>query len=214
METCMNIFKSFTSIEAIKEKPVDNANKVEAKFEVGDFIVYDYCMGRIVEITNDAYLLDTKQGIPFSCHSTRLWDITKDAKDGDLIYVGTEEKGIQAIFHEHKNGTIFFYCYLCGDFAQGGYMPIGSVEFAYPLQKIHYNRFFEKMKEAGYEWDAEKKELKKIDQKPSWSEEDERTLQGIWDEILANKHNAKEYDWKTYDKFLDWLKSLKKRINN
>lgn len=30
-------------------------------------------------------------------------------------------------------------------------------------------------------------------------------------EILANKHNAKEYDWKTYDKFLAWLKSLKAR---
>ena len=43
----------------------------------------------------------------------------------------------------------------------------------------------------------------------SWDEEDEKILQGIWDEILANKHNAKEYEWKTYDKFLDWLKSLR-----
>lgn len=43
----------------------------------------------------------------------------------------------------------------------------------------------------------------------AWSEEDEKMLQGIWDEILANKHNAKECEWKTYDKFLDWLKSLK-----
>lgn len=46
---------------------------------------------------------------------------------------------------------------------------------------------------------------------PTWSEEDEEMLQGIWDEILANKHEAKEYEWKTYDKFLDWLKSLKDR---
>jgi hypothetical protein len=45
-----------------------------------------------------------------------------------------------------------------------------------------------------------------------WSAEDESVLQGIWDEILANKHEAKEYDWKTYDKFLAWLNSLKKRI--
>lgn len=45
-----------------------------------------------------------------------------------------------------------------------------------------------------------------------WSEEDESILQGIWDEILANKHDAKEYEWKTYDKFLDWLKSLKDRV--
>ena len=54
-----------------------------------------------------------------------------------------------------------------------------------------------------------KNELEK--QKPAWSEEDENILQGIWDEILANKHNAKEYEWKTYDKFLAWLESLKAR---
>lgn len=87
----------------------------------------------------------------------------QDARDGDLIYVSTEEKGIQAIFHEYKNDTIFFHCYLCTDFVQGGCMPIGSVELTYPLQKTHYNRFFEKMHEAGYEWDGEKKELKKIE---------------------------------------------------
>ena len=45
-----------------------------------------------------------------------------------------------------------------------------------------------------------------------WSEEDESILHGILDEILANKHDAKEYEWKTYDKFLNWLKSLKERI--
>jgi hypothetical protein len=42
-----------------------------------------------------------------------------------------------------------------------------------------------------------------------WSEEDEKILQGIWDEILANKHDAKECEWKTYDKFLNWLNSLR-----
>lgn len=50
------------------------------------------------------------------------------------------------------------------------------------------------------------------EQKPKWSEEDDSILQGILDEILANKHDAKEYDWKTYDKYLEWLKSLKKRM--
>lgn len=47
---------------------------------------------------------------------------------------------------------------------------------------------------------------------PNWSEEDESILQGIWDEILANKHDAKECEWKTYDMFLNWLKSLKGRV--
>ena len=63
--------------------------------------------------------------------------------------------------------------------------------------------------------DADKKIAwleKQGEQKSAWSEEDERTLQGIWDEILANKHNAKEYEWKTYDRFLDWLNSIKYRV--
>ena len=50
---------------------------------------------------------------------------------------------------------------------------------------------------------------KQGEHKPAWSKEDEEILQGIWDEILANKHNAKECEWKTYDRFLSWLKSLR-----
>ena len=66
------------------------------------------------------------------------------------------------------------------------------------------------MHEAGYEWNAEKKELKKIEQKPvEWSEEDERNLQGIIDEIEATKNHAPSYDLATYDRYLSWLKSLR-----
>ena len=54
-----------------RQKPAD---KVEPKFKVGDFLVNDYCMGKVIELTNDAYLLDTGQGIPFSCeHNVHLW---------------------------------------------------------------------------------------------------------------------------------------------
>lgn len=57
-------------------------------------------------------------------------------------------------------------------------------------------QLFQKMKEAGYEWDADKKELKKIEHNP-WSEEDEKMLNHIIGllEGLPNLHN--------------WLKSLK-----
>lgn len=50
-----------------------------------------------------------------------------------------------------------------------------------------------------------------IEQKPTWSEEDERNFQGIIDEIEANKRSAPDYDIATYDRFLSWLKSLKNR---
>ena len=54
-----------------------------------------------------------------------------------------------------------------------------------------------------------------IKQKPAaWSEEDELNLKGIIDEIEANKNSAPSYDLPTYDKYLNWLESLKKRIKN
>lgn len=46
-----------------------------------------------------------------------------------------------------------------------------------------------------------------------WSEDDENNFQGIIDEIEANKNEAPDYDVKTYNKFLKWLKSLKQRLN-
>ena len=67
-----------------------------------------------------------------------------------------------AIFNKFDNGIIFFHCYLCADFTQGGYIPMGDVELIYPWQKEHHQRFFQKMREAGYNWDANKKELKEI----------------------------------------------------
>lgn len=192
------------------------ADKVEPKFHEEDWVVTSY--GKVNQVVSvdkdgDGYTLD--DGVYFSgswCDMYHLWTI-QDAKDGDLIYVSTEEKEIQAIFHEYKNQTIFFYCYLCGDFVQGGYMPIGDVELVYPLQETHYKRFFEKMHDAGYEWDAEKKELKKIEQKPLWSEEDEKMLAQVINEIEAIKSNSSTVFEKNIaqDK-IDWLKSLKDRV--
>ena len=46
----------------------------------------------------------------------------------------------------------------------------------------------------------------------NWSEEDERNLQGVIDEIEANKNQAPDCDLATYDRFLSWLKSLKGRV--
>ena len=152
---------------------LDAADKVEPKFHEGEWIIHQGTENiyQVTAIVDNQYQLKygdnyTVQKCADVDRCARLWNIAKDAKDGDLIYVSTGEKGIQAIFHEYKNRTIFFHCYLCSDFVQDCCMPIGSVELAYPLQKVHYKKFFEKMHEAGYEWDSEHKQLKKIELKP------------------------------------------------
>lgn len=55
--------------------------------------------------------------------------------------------------------------------------------------------------------------IKKLrEQKPTWSEEDESCLDTIISEMRANKKEAKSCEHKTYDKLINWLKSLKNRV--
>ena len=77
-----NVLK-WTYVNEMLEKQGEQKSvaKVEPKFKIGDFIVNDYCRGKVVELTNDAYLLDTGQGIPFSCeHNIHLLSI-EDVKE-------------------------------------------------------------------------------------------------------------------------------------
>ena len=147
-----------------------STNKVEPKFKIGDFIVSDYCMGKVIELTEDAYLLDSGQGIPFSCeHNAHLWTI-QDAKDSDVL---AYEDGWTCIFKTLVNDENFSsYCFMD---KTKWFCEVGSEchtlkeEFVknygkfYPATKKQRDLLFSKMKEAGYEWDAEKKELKKIE---------------------------------------------------
>ena len=102
-----------------------------------------------------------------------------------------------------------------------------------PATKEQRELLFSKMKDAGYEFNFEKKELKKfhvIDEgkdemdycftkmmngekvSSAWTEEDEKNWCGIMDEIEANKSNAPDYDIETYDGFLSWIENIKQRI--
>ena len=53
--------------------------------------------------------------------------------------------------------------------------------------------------------------LKNTTQTSTWSEEDETNLEGIIDEVEANKSWAPGSDKITYDRYISWLKSLRPR---
>ena len=227
------------------QKPAD---KVEPKFNVGDFIVNDYCMGRVVEITNDAYLLDTEQGIPFSCHSTHLWDVTKDAKDGDVLYC--KSSGIEYIVmnkgvNEHGNIDSYFrYNSLNGFGVDIPAVLSTRQDDITPATKEQRDQLEKAMTDAGYEWDADKKKLKKIEQNPygqrqectdcqfnyvgeckgsctmkreeqnpAWSEEDERILNCIIEDIVDTIDDSATDagERSLLEKEVKLLKSLKDR---
>lgn len=140
---------------------VDNA---EPKFHEGDFIVAPYCRGKIIALTFDAYLLDTGQSIPFSCEdNVHRWTI-ENAKNGDVLCYETKNECTTFIY---KNGHINYYCCYTNGYLTtvDGFFDIQKHQLCYihPATKEQCDFLFQKITKAGYEWDSEKKELKKID---------------------------------------------------
>lgn len=209
------------------QKPVD---KVEPKFKVDDWIVEPRenepnGLWHIESIENRYYWANgCGCRIEFADKNYHLWTI-EDAKDGDVLFHSdTASNGI-FIFKEVRDGKVLCHC----DFDSEDHFRLGEYhnccwvdDNIKPAIKEQHDILFEKMREAGYEWDAEKKELKKIEQKPKWTEEDERIMNfcisRIKDELESLKNNKfahqeilqdyKEGCWER----IDWLKFIKKRM--
>ena len=86
-------------------------------------------------------------------------------KVGDVIFAKSKFNGDSfiRIFLKLDENKSWAYCNICsnGYFdASKGFLLLSRYDF-YPATKEQRNLLFTKMKEAGYEWDAEKKELKK-----------------------------------------------------
>jgi hypothetical protein len=143
-----------------EEMPIYN---VEPKFKVGDWVVFNNKHQSIyqVEIIEDGYyiLRHTYGGTFRVCvlhnESLRLWTI-EDAKDGDVL---VDVYGNIGIFEKRYgiNWHTYFYLGYKGRFiSEGG--SHGSI--CYPATKEQRDFLSQKMKEAGYMWDEERKELK------------------------------------------------------
>jgi hypothetical protein len=206
---------------------LERVAKKEPKFKVGDFIVSDYCMGKVIALTDDAYLLDTEQGIPFSCeHNAHLWTI-QDAKDGDVLVASD---GSIFIFKEVDYHSCKHYVALTTDgvvkLNEGLEHCWENSTAVHPATKEQCDLLFQKIHEAGYKWNAEKKKLGKrvIDEGKSemdycftkmmngekvssvWSKDDEDYLLDV--NFAINDCFDKGYA----EELRNWLKSLKDRM--
>ena len=157
-------------------------DKVEPKFHEGDWIVFNGLTIQVKRVVKGFYITTSKDGITNGYgwdidNAARLWTI-QEAKDGDVLVLNNEvfiyahRKQMYSIAVAHcfvDNAGSF---YLDGEF---GYKEYGKT--ISPATKEQRDLLFKKMKEKGYKWDAEKKELKKIEHKPAeWHREDEQNL--------------------------------------
>lgn len=199
-------------------------DKVEPKFHEGDWTVskLDRKARQISEVHfdeyNSYYVVNGKDvNLEEYDRLHHLWTI-KDARDGDVLQLG----GVTAIFKEYIGyGNCKCYCSVFGgefeipsqDGGDNSYGCIGAT----PATKEQRDKLEKAMADAGYEFDFDKKELKKTEQTPAWSEEDEKIYNRIYDIVhSAAFSNCKvDEDGKEhgeYAKMADWLKSLKDRI--
>lgn len=148
-----------------KQSEQKTADKVEPKFHEGEWVVYE-CGGetatlQITRIVEETYVFSDDSTLDVVDEDTlRLWDITKDAKKGDVlrhngctfIFICIEKGVVKALEENLCNGT------KACNFGE----PNKDNDYS-PATKEQRDLLFQKIKEAGYEWDAEKKGLKKID---------------------------------------------------
>lgn len=157
-----------------EQKP---ANKIEPKFKVGDWVIDKqgivHQVANAVEIvSNHTYGYDIVGGGYFNdnAEGVRLWNIY-DAMDGDIlctyecdepkivfILKGTPKKHYALSYHCYYN---IMYPHFEDDSVKGCLAP--NNEDVKPATKEQRDLLFQKMKEAGYEFDFDKKELKKIE---------------------------------------------------
>ena len=146
------------------------ADKFKPKFKVGDWISNDMCDAHIASIEDGMYYFDEGDGlsIVFVDEHYHLWTI-EDAMDGDVLFHSDSASNGIFIFKEIIDKgfakEVISYC----DYDSEDHFCLGEdhtccwsdAKILYPATKEQRDLLFQKMKEAGYEWHINKKELRK-----------------------------------------------------
>lgn len=136
-----------------------------SKFHEGDWVVdsmgITHKIERVIEnITYNTFGYDIVGGGYFNDDpDVHLWTVA-DAKDGDVLNSPTHN-----LIWIYKDNEHYHVCanmnYVTENVATDGLISIPND--ACPATKDEQTILFTKMHEAGYEWDTEKKELKKVE---------------------------------------------------
>lgn len=174
--------------EEIKKDEKKHANKVEPKFKIekgkwyvcikdllDNYANKAFRKGDTYLSTQDGSLIPSNSNVPFEvvCTDTYFRDWTiEDAKDGDVLIDKVYHGEFPFLFKETKPSDIKIDC--LNPLTVLGYCGIGGYGFTkgegwgdtanctyYPASKEQCDFLFQKIKEAGYEWVADKKEIRK-----------------------------------------------------
>ena len=161
------INRNYLEVSDIYPEQKDFAPKVEPKFKVGDWIVFNGLTLYINEVVKGYYRTISIGGTPNSYdwdidNAARLWTI-EEAKDGDVLVASDDSV---FVFARVDGYGCIHYIALAND----GVLKINpqltyaweSVRGVKPATKEQRDKLGKAMLKAGYNWDAEKKELIKL----------------------------------------------------
>ena len=145
-----------------------SANKIEPRFKVGDWVVQNYNLLKIRYVGNEYYSFETVDAyVDYMLVSEidslyHLWTI-QDAKVGDVLEFEDHGRLVIGIlsYINKTTGKVDVSCLLEDNkFKLGVFYNLDTVN-PHPATKEQRDTLMKAMNDAGYEWDAEKKELKK-----------------------------------------------------
>lgn len=178
-----------SALEAINEEKVDNANKVEpkdyndidphfgkpidkvvTKFKVGDWVVWDNKISchidniyqgkeSLMYSITDVHNMTRSYSVKGFDNNAHLWDITKDAKDGDVLAAHE----CLVLFKEIDGLNIRCHCTYHFMNNPSFYVDtLQNKDAFHPATKEQRDILFSKMKEEGYVWLSGKKRPVKL----------------------------------------------------
>ena len=159
-----------------EQKPV---GKVESNFNVGDWVINLHGEPQAKKVEKYSFpdsIITSPLGVEMPINTTTLekqfrhWTI-QDAKDGDVL-VHSSFMFDDFIFIYNTTSILQAYCYYSSEkkrfiIEDGGHYCPWNMQEVKPATKEQRDTLIKSMTEAGYGWDAEKKKLKKIEQKSS-----------------------------------------------
>lgn len=167
---------------------------VEPNFKSGDWITDGVSKCQIHFIDNTQYwysencILGSIESVNKQYH---LWTV-QDAKDGDVLVLN----GKPFIYSHNKYGKNYCYIDDCGQF-RVNFGLVFEGNCVCPATKQERDLLFSKMREVGYEWDAEKNELRKI--KPHYDISNFKPF----DKVLVRDGNMEYWDADLFSSYHD-----------
>lgn len=189
------------------------------KFNIGDWIVEPRGdkpdgLWHIEKIEDGYYLEDTRGiciDIDFADRHCHPWTIA-DAKDGDILTFKNVCLMSTIICKSPTSYDTKSYCRLIDEHFIEKEENGWDSRLLVPSTKAQCDLLFQKMREAGYGWNENKKELKKI-KKNAWSEEDDSALNNILDTLVHLRDGSTVNEIKeSFNGDIAWLNSLKERL--